>query len=520
MYVEKGVKKLAPIVEMKGIYKEFPNVVALNHVDFSLEKGEIHALIGENGAGKSTLMKILYGIYDQDEGTVKINGEEKNISDAREAMRLGIGMVHQEFMLAETMTVLENIILGFEPNKHKLLDYDKAYSEVMDYSEKYGFEIRPNSKVINISVGEAQRVEILKALYRGAEVLILDEPTAVLTPQETEELFKIIRSLKENGKTIIFISHKLDEVLEIADRITVMRKGNKVETLSQNDATKEKLAYLMVGREVFLDFEIEENEPGDRILEVKNLNVFGRRKLSNLKDVSFEIKEGEILGVAGIDGNGQTELVEALTGLRKVESGEIKIRGEEITNKSPLEIRHHGVSHIPEDRNKTGLCKELTIQENLIANKLPDDPYSSKIGIINFKRVKNFAEELIDKFDIRPPKTDVKMQNLSGGNAQKVIVAREVAEDAGLIIASQPTRGIDIGSIEFIRSVLLDERKAGKAVLLVSADLEEILSLSDRIIVMYEGEIQGTLDIEEANENNLGLMMTGGNPDFKGGVTA
>ncbi|MGM0603941.1 MAG: ABC transporter ATP-binding protein, partial [Bacillota bacterium] len=289
---------MAPIVEMKDMYKAFPNVVALNHVDFSLEKGEIHALIGENGAGKSTLMKILYGIYNQDEGKVLINGEGKNISDAREAMRLGIGMVHQEFMLAETMTVLENIILGFEPNKNKLLDYDQAYSEVMNYSEKYGFEIRPNSKIINISVGEAQRVEILKALYRGAEILILDEPTAVLTPQETEELFKIIRSLKENGKTIIFISHKLDEVLEIADRITVMRKGNKVETLPQSEATKEKLAYLMVGREVFLDFKVEENEPGDKILEVKNLNASGRRKLSNLKDVSFEIREGEILGVA------------------------------------------------------------------------------------------------------------------------------------------------------------------------------------------------------------------------------
>jgi len=510
---------VTPIVEMKGIYKEFPNVVALKYVDFSLEKGEIHALIGENGAGKSTLMKILYGIYGMDEGNILIKGKEERLSSARQAINLGIGMVHQEFMLAPPMTVLENIILGFEPNKHKFLDYEQARQKVLDFSNKYGFSIRPDSKVIDISVGEAQRVEILKALYRGADVLILDEPTAVLTPQEAQELFKIIRSLKESGKTIIFISHKLNEVLEIADRITVMRRGEKVDTLAREDATKEKLAYLMVGREVFLNFEPEENETGDKVLEVRNLCAKGKRELSRLQDISFEIYEGEILGIAGVDGNGQSELIEVLTGLRQAESGEILIRGHNVVNNSPLEIRERKVAHIPEDRNTTGVCKEMTIKENLVANKLFKKPFSHGI-MINFKKVKEYATELVSKFDIRPPRPEIVVENLSGGNMQKVIVAREVAEDADLLVAAHPTRGIDVGSIEFIRSILLEQRKQGKAILLVSADLEEILSLSDRIIVMYEGRIVGSLDVTEANENNLGMMMTGGRFEQGRGVEA
>lgn len=497
------------VIDMKNMYKEFPNVVALNHVDFSVNKGEVHALIGENGAGKSTLMKILYGIYEKDDGEISIDGKNVDIKSAKAAMDLGIGMVHQEFMLSPEMTVLENIILGFETDNKIFLDYNSAYKKINSLAEEYGFSISLNQKVQNISVGEAQRVEILKSLYRGAEYLILDEPTAVLTPQETEELFKTINFLKENGKTIIFISHKLDEVLEIADRMTVMRDGEKVDTLTNEEASKKKLAKLMVGREVFLDFSPEETKKGENVLEVKNLSAKGKRELSSLSNISFNVKKGEILGVAGVDGNGQSELVEILTGLKSFNEGEVILNKEEISNLSPLEIRRKGLAHIPEDRNIMGVCKEMTIQENLIANKLFDNPFSKGI-IIQFDKVKKYAEDLIEKFDVRPPKTTIEVGNLSGGNMQKVVVAREVSEGADFVVAAQPTRGVDIGSMEFIRSILLEEREKGKGVLLVSADLEEIMTLSDRIIVMYEGEIVGEVKREEATEEKLGYLMTGG----------
>lgn len=497
------------IIDMKDMYKEFPNVVALDHVDFSVNKGEVHALIGENGAGKSTLMKILYGIYEKDNGEIKINGKKININSAKDAMDLGIGMVHQEFMLSSDMTVLENIILGFETDNRVFLDYKSAYNKINSLADEYGFSIRLNQKVQNISVGEAQRVEILKSLYRGAEYLILDEPTAVLTPQETEDLFKTIRFLKDNGKTIIFISHKLDEVLEIADRMTVMRDGKKVATLTNQEASKKKLAKLMVGREVFLDFSPEKTKKGKNVLEVRNLSARGKRELSSLKNISFTVRKGEIFGVAGVDGNGQSELVEILTGLKGFKKGKVILNDKNINGLSPLEIRREGLAHIPEDRNIMGVCKEMTIQENLIANKLFDNPFSKGI-IIQFDKVKSFAEDLINKFDIRPPKSSIEVGDLSGGNMQKVVVAREVSEGADFLVASQPTRGVDIGSMEFIRSILLEERKKGKGVLLVSADLEEIITLSDRIIVMYEGEIAGEVDREEATEEELGYLMTGG----------
>lgn len=500
------------IIRMERIYKQFPNVVALDHVDFSVEKGEIHGLVGENGAGKSTLVKILYGIYDADDGDIYIRGEKKDIKDAREAIDLGIGMVHQEFMLSSEMTVLENIILGFEPNNRSFLDYKQAYGKIKDLSDRYGLSVDPRRKVLNISVGEAQRVEIIKSLYRGAEVLILDEPTAVLTPQEAEELFEILRMLKKDGKTVIFISHKLDEIMEITDRMTVMRDGEKMATLTNEEATEKKLAKLMVGREVFLDFSLENKDKGNEVIEVKDLFASGKRELSKLEGISFSVHEGEIFGIAGVDGNGQSELVEVLTGLRPFHKGEIILKGNNIANKNPMEIRKIGVSHIPEDRNIRGLCKEMSLQDNLIANQIFKSAFS-KYGIINFTKARDYSEELINKYDIRPPEPKILVDNLSGGNAQKTVVAREVYEDTDLLIASHPTRGVDIGSIEFIRSILIEEREENRAILLVSSDLEEILSLSDRIAVMFEGKIVDILDPDEATEERLGRLMIGGEKD-------
>jgi len=500
---------MEPIVRMTGIVKQFPNVVALKGVDFSVQKGEVHSLVGENGAGKSTLMNILYGVLQPDLGEVYIHGRRQTIHSARDAMNLGIGMVHQEFMLAPAMTVLENIILGFEPNRRRVVDYDAARERITALSAEYGLAIRPDSRIIDNSVGEAQRVEIIKALYRGAEVLILDEPTAVLTPQETEDLFKVIRSLKEHGKTVIFISHKLQEVLAISDRITVMRDGRVQGTLSAAEATKEKIATLMVGREVFLNIRAPEREKGEVVLDVRGLSAKGRRKLSDLKDVSFQVHAGEILGIAGVDGNGQSELVEVLTGLRRAEQGEVLVSGRNITNLAPGEIRRQGVAHIPEDRNRSGLCADLTVADNLIATKLRRPPLSKK-GIIRGQAVRELASKLVDEYDIRPGNYRIPARNLSGGNRQKVVVAREVSEDAELLNADPATRGVDIGSIEFIRSILIAQREEGKAILLVSADLEEIMSLSDRIAVMFEGRIVGILPASEANEQVLGLMMAGG----------
>jgi ABC-type uncharacterized transport system ATPase subunit len=511
-----GVAVMAgKLIEMLDISKEFPNVKALDAARFDLYPGEIHALIGENGAGKSTMMKLLYGIYTPDSGTIVIKGQTFKSLTPKQAIDLKIGMVHQEFMLVKELTVLENIILGFEPCKSfNRINFEAVKDRIAYYIDSYGLEIQPHKKVCDISVGEKQRVEIIKTLYRGAEILILDEPTAVLTPQETVKLFAILNSLKADGKSIVFISHKLNEVMEISDRITVMRHGKYIETINKSETNIPELAKMMVGRDVFLNLKRTANTPGEVILGVNDIYVPGDRELSKLQGVSFELHRGEILGIAGVDGNGQNELVEALTGLRTIEKGRVVFKGQTIKKFSPAQIRQMGIAHIPEDRNKTGLNKQFSIKENLIANVFRQKPYSKWICCVNHQ-VKKYAETLVKKFDIRASSVETPVGSLSGGNAQKVIVAREVAQGSDMIIASQPTRGVDIGAIESIRAILNQAKENGAAVLLISADLEEILSLSDRIAVMYEGKITGIVSASEATELNLGLLMTGGKTSEK-----
>ena len=498
------------IIKMTNIVKTFGEVQAIKNGNFNLYEGEIHSLIGENGAGKSTMMKILYGIYPIDGGDIEIYDKKMKDYTTKEAITLGIGMVHQEFMLVNEMTVLENIILGFEP-KHSIamVDFNEAKSKVLEYVKKYDLDIQINKKIKDISVGEAQRVEIIKTLYRGADILILDEPTAVLTPQETEKLFEILENLKKSGKSIIFISHKLNEVMKISDRITVMRDSKYIDTVLKENTSPTKLAKMMVGREVLLEVEKKKMETEEVILKVEDIYVPSDRELSKIRGLSFSLKRGEILGIAGVDGNGQKELVEAITGLREVQKGKIYFKDTQITNKTPKFVRETGIAHIPDDRNKRGLNREMNIKENLIATKFSDNAFS---GIINLKEkeINKFCENIIKKFDIRPANFNITTKNLSGGNAQKIVVARELESDTDLLIASQPTRGIDIGSIETIRKNIVEYRDKNKGVLLISAELEEILTLSDRILVMYEGKIVGDLDSKNANEENVGFLMTGG----------
>ena len=498
------------IIKMTDIVKTFGEVQAIKNGNFNLFEGEIHSLIGENGAGKSTMMKILYGIYPIDEGNIEIYNKKMKDYTTKEAINLGIGMVHQEFMLVNEMTVLENIILGFEPKQSMVMvDFNKAKTKVLEYVKKYNLDIQINKKIKDISVGEAQRVEIIKTLYRGADILILDEPTAVLTPQETEKLFEILDNLKKSGKSIIFISHKLNEVIKISDRITVMRDSKYIDTVLKKDTSPTKLAKMMVGREVLLEVKKKKMEAEEVILKVEDIYVPSDRELSKIRELSFSLKRGEILGIAGVDGNGQKELVEAITGLREVEKGKIYFKNTQISNMTPQFIRKTGIAHIPDDRNKRGLNREMNIKENLIATKFSDSAFS---GVINLKEkeINKFSEDTIKKFDIRPANFNITTKNLSGGNAQKIVVARELESDTDLLIASQPTRGIDIGSIETIRKNIVEYRDKNKGVLLISAELEEILTLSDRILVMYEGKIVGDLDSKNANEENVGFLMTGG----------
>ena len=498
------------IIKMTNIVKTFGEVQAIKNGNFNLFEGEIHSLIGENGAGKSTMMKILYGIYPIDGGDIEIYDKKMKDYTTKEAITLGIGMVHQEFMLVNEMTVLENIILGFEP-KHSIamVDFNEAKSKVLEYVKKYDLDIQINKKIKDISVGEAQRVEIIKTLYRGADILILDEPTAVLTPQETEKLFEILDNLKKSGKSIIFISHKLNEIMKISDRITVMRDSKYIDTVLKEDTSPTKLAKMMVGREVLLEVKKKKMETEEIILKVEDIYVPSDRELSKIRGLSFSLKRGEILGIAGVDGNGQKELVEAITGLREVQKGKIYFKDTQIANKTPKFVRETGIAHIPDDRNKRGLNREMNIKENLIATKFSDNAFS---GVINLKEkeINKFCENIIRKFDIRPANFNITTKNLSGGNAQKIVVARELESDTDLLIASQPTRGIDIGSIETIRKNIVEYRDKNKGVLLISAELEEILTLSDRILVMYEGKIVGDLDSKNANEENVGFLMTGG----------
>ncbi|WP_157149389.1 ABC transporter ATP-binding protein [Brachyspira pilosicoli] len=498
-------------LEMSNIKKSFGNIKAIQNGNFNLKKGEIHSLIGENGAGKSTMMKIAYGLYAPDEGDIFIKNEKYESLNPKKSIDIGIGMVHQEFMLVKELTVLENIILGFEKRKGAAINFEASKKEINRYIDTYKMDIQINKRIEQISVGEAQRVEIIKTLYRGAEILIFDEPTAVLTPQETKEFFKILNTLKESGESIVFISHKLNEVMEISDRITIMRQGKYIDTVNKTDTNVKELAKMMVGRDVFLNVEKKKSNVSDVVLKVDDLWTSGEKELSKIRGISFDVKAGEIVGIAGIDGNGQSELIEAICGLRKIEKGNVYLDNVNITNKSPLKIRESGLSHIPEDRNLRGLNRSLNIAENIIALKFNKKPYANNL-IMNDKEIINTTNKLIDKFDIRPAEALVATTHLSGGNAQKVVVAREVDANGKLLIASQPSRGVDIGAIESIRKILNEEKEKGKAILLVSADLEEILSLSDRIIVMYEGAITGTLTPEEANDENLSLLMVGENP--------
>ncbi|MBS6396864.1 MAG: ABC transporter ATP-binding protein [Clostridiales bacterium] len=496
------------IVEMTDIDKSFPAVHAVDGGQFNLRKGEIHSLIGENGAGKSTMMKMLYGLYQPDGGTIKINGTVMENLTPGISIGQGIGMVHQEFMLVDDLTVLENVILGFEPRKGLKIDFEESRKKINKYIEDYHMDIQPNKKINQISVGEAQRVEIIKTLYRGANVLILDEPTAVLTPQECDKFFEILKELRNDGKSIVFISHKLNEVMEISDRITVMRSGKYINTVNREETDTTQLAKMMVGREVFLNIEKEKANIGKPILEIKDVWTSGEKELSKIRGVSFEVRTGEIVGIAGVDGNGQSELIEAIAGLRKVEKGKVFLEGQDITNYTPRKAREAGLTHIPEDRNVRGLNRAISIEENLIAWRFAEKPFATGVNR-NKKEVRKFAEDLIEKFDIRPADAAVITQSLSGGNAQKIVVAREVEADGKLLIASQPSRGVDIGAIESIRRVLNSVKKEGKGILLVSADLEEVLALSDRIVVMYEGKVMGIVDSENATADNVGLLMLG-----------
>jgi ABC-type uncharacterized transport system ATPase subunit len=497
------------VLEMRGITKRFPGVVANDHVDFDLRKGEVHALLGENGAGKSTLMNILYGLYRADEGEIRMSGKGVTFSSAKDAIDRGIGMVHQHFMLIPVMTVAENIVLEVEPRKAGvLLDYDAAVERVRDISTRFGLAVNPTAKVENISVGQQQRVEILKALYRDAEILILDEPTAVLTPQEAGELFAIIKSLQAGGTSIIFISHKLNEVLEIADRITVLRRGKRIDTVPRQGATEERLARMMVGREVLLRVEKRPSEPGDKLLELRNVNVNDDRGLPAVRDVSFDVHAGEIVGLAGVEGNGQSELIEAITGLRAADSGEVVVGGRTITHPTARKMLDAGVGHIPEDRQRRGLVLEFTIAENIALHDY-NRPPDSKWGWLFPRRLIQRAASLIREFDVRGGGPRTLGGALSGGNQQKVVAAREIARDPSVLVAAQPTRGLDVGAIEYLHRRLVEERDEGRAILLVSLELDEILSLSDRILVMYEGRIVGE-HARETTEEEIGLEMLGG----------
>jgi simple sugar transport system ATP-binding protein len=499
----------APALELRAITKRFPGVLANDRIDLDLRPGEVHALLGENGAGKSTLMNVLYGLYRPDEGEIRIAGKPVSMSSPKDAIAHGIGMVHQHFMLIPVMTVAENIVLGTEPRHDGgFLDLRAAEGRVRELSEQYGLSVDPRRRVENISVGRQQRVEILKALYRDADILILDEPTAVLTPQEATELFTVLRTLTEQGMSIIFISHKLNEVLSIADRITVLRRGKRVETLDRAAATEEGLARLMVGRDVLLRVDKKAPEPGEPLLRIDDLHVFDDRGLEVVQGVSLEVRAGEIVGIAGVDGNGQTELIDAITGLRRPAAGTIDVGGRDLTTANARTVLDQGVGHIPEDRQARGLVLEFTLAENLALEDYRSPP-DSRFGWLFPSRLLARAKRLLGEFDVRGGGPTARASALSGGNQQKVVIAREVGRDPRVLVAAQPTRGLDVGAIEYVHKRLVAVRDEGKAVLLISLELEEILSLSDRILVLYEGKVVGEYG-PDASEEELGVAMTGG----------
>ncbi|MCF8000772.1 MAG: ABC transporter ATP-binding protein [Halanaerobiales bacterium] len=502
------------LVEMKNITKCFGEVVANKQVNFDLKPGEIHALLGENGAGKSTLMKILYGMYDMDEGQIMVKNNKVDIEDCRDAIELGIGMVHQHFMLIPQLTVTNNIFLGMKEAGF-ILNEKELNKKVVELADKYGFNVNPGDYVSQLPVGVQQKIEILKLLIRDSKILILDEPTAVLTPQEVEELFYSLKKLKEKNYSIIFITHKMDEVLNHSDRVTVMRDGESIATLNTDQVSEESLAKKMVGREVFLDQANEERKRsfGKELLKIKNLSVKSNKNLKVIKNLSFSIREGEILGIAGVDGNGQLELGEALTGIREF-TGEINIEGNSIKINSPKKLIEQGLSHIPDDRQEKGLIPSFTVKENLILGSQRKKEFTNNI-FLSEDKIENKSKDLIREYDIRPPKTDLTVDSLSGGNQQKVILARALSRDPKVIIAIHPTRGLDVGAIEFIRTRLLEERKKGKAILFISTELEEVMALSDRIAVIYEGEFVDIVE-PETDKEKIGLMMTGKKGNDKG----
>lgn len=497
------------VIEMLNIRKEFPGIVANDNVTLQVKKGEIHALLGENGAGKSTLMSVLFGMYQPEAGVIKVNGKPVKITNPNIANDLGIGMVHQHFKLVEVFSVTENIILGLEPTKGMHLDINVAAKRIKELSDQYGLSVDPYALIQDISVGMQQRVEILKMLYRNADILIFDEPTAVLTPQEIEELMNIMQRLKSEGKSIVLITHKLKEIKAVSDRCTVLRKGKYIGTVEVKDTTEDDMAKLMVGRDVNFKVDKKEATPKEVVLKIENMNVLDNRKLPAVRQLSLEVKAGEILGIAGIDGNGQKELVEAITGLRHIESGKVLLNGKDIT---PLSIRHKtesGIGHIPEDRHKHGLVLDYTLGNNIVLQTYYQEPFS-KNGILKKEAIKNYADRLIEEFDVRSGQGALTpVRSMSGGNQQKAIIAREVDRSPALLIASQPTRGLDVGAIEYIHRRLVEERDKGKAVLLVSFELDEILNVSDRIAVLYEGAIVSVKNAKETNENELGLLMAG-----------
>jgi general nucleoside transport system ATP-binding protein len=497
------------VVEMRGITKRFPGIVANDNINLVVKKGEIHALLGENGAGKSTLMNILFGLYQPDEGEILINGKPVNITSPNVANDLGIGMVHQHFMLVETFTVTENIVLGNEPKNGLKIDIRRAEKEVEELSRKYGLKVDPTAKIADISVGMQQRVEILKTLYRGADILIFDEPTAVLTPQEIQELIEIMHNLVKEGKTIILITHKLKEIMAVCDAVTIIRRGKVIDSVAVKDTNPDELAAKMVGREVTFKVDKKPPQPKEVILSVENITAMGNRGVNALNGISFEVRAGEILGIAGVDGNGQSELIEVLTGLRKASGGRVLLKGQDITNRLPREISEAGLSHIPEDRHKRGLVLDFTMSENMVLETY-FHPRFNKNGFLDYAAIDKHASKLIEEFDVRTPSIHTKARALSGGNQQKAIIAREVDKDPDLLIAAQPTRGLDVGAIEFIHKRLVEQRDKGKAVLLISLELDEVINVSDRIAVIYEGQIVGIVDAKSTTEQELGLMMSGG----------
>ena len=497
------------VVEMLNIRKEFPGIVANDNITLQLKEGEIHALLGENGAGKSTLMGMLFGMYKPDRGSIKVRGKEVKISNPNIANDLGIGMVHQHFKLVDNFTVTENIILGCEPRKGLTVDIKRAAKKIEELSKQYGLNVDPYAKIEDISVGMQQRVEILKMLYRNANVLIFDEPTAVLTPSEIDELISIMKNMTKEGKSIILITHKLREIKEAANRCTVIRRGKYIGTVNVKDTTEAEMAKMMVGREVTFKVEKTEAKPKDVVVKIENLSVNNNKKVLGLKNFSLDIRAGEIVGIAGVEGNGQTELVEALTGMRGVEAGNIIFKGKNIVKESIRQRIDDGMAHIPEDRHKRGLILDYTMEDNMVLKAYRNNPFS-KNGLINRSKISEYAQKIIETFDVRSGEGGKSIaRSLSGGNQQKGVIGREIESNPDFLIAVQPTRGLDVGSIEYIHKRLVEQRDLGKAVLLVSLELDEVLNVSDRIAVVNNGELVGIVNANETNENEVGLMMAG-----------